>query len=235
MQKKSTGVLGLNDMIQGGIPETRIILLSGGPGSGKTILSLQFLMEGIKQGEKCLYVTLEEPLTNLKENVAAFGWNLEKQSKDDKLILIDSSHLVYHQPEKTYIQKTPFIDTLEQLLQQNKIDRLVLDPINSITVQCPSSKEKRETVSRLFTLLRNSKVTALITMEADASAPDFYMEKYLADGSIALERVVDSRFRLVKTLRVEKMRGVQCDDQPRTYTIGEHGFKVYNTEPVATE
>jgi KaiC/GvpD/RAD55 family RecA-like ATPase len=235
MKKKNTGVSGLDGMIQGGIPETRIVLLGGGPGSGKTILSLQFLMEGIKQGEKCLYVTLEEPLTNLKENVAAFGWDLEKQSKDDKLILIDSSHLVYHQPEKIYLQKIPFIDTLEKLLQQNKIDRLVLDPINSITVQCSSSKEKRETVSRLFTLLRNSKVTAIITMEAEAPTPDFYMEKYLADGSIALERVIDSKFRLVKTLRVEKMRGVPCDDQPRTYIIGEHGLKVYNTEPVAME
>ena len=235
MKKKSTGVPGLDEMIGGGIPETRIVLLGGGPGSGKTILSLHFLMEGIKQGEKCLYVTLEEPLSNLKQNVAAFGWDLEKHSKDNKLILVDSSNLVYYQPDRIYLQRTPFIDTLEKLLQENKIDRLVLDPINSITVQYPSSKEKRETVSRLFTLFRNSKVTALITMEAEPATPDFYMEKYLADGSIILERVVDPRFRLVKTLRVEKMRGVQCDDQPRTYTISEHGFKVYHTEPVSTE
>jgi KaiC/GvpD/RAD55 family RecA-like ATPase len=235
MRKKKTGIPGLDDMIQGGIPEGRIILLSGGPGSGKTILSIQFLIEGIKQGEKCAYISLEEPLKILKENMIGLGWNLEKHSKDGQLLLVDSSHLVSYQPEKVYLDKTPFIDTLEQLVQVNKIDRLVLDPINSITIQIPSTKEKRETVSKLFSLLRRVSITSIITLEVEPSAQDFYMEKYLADGSIILDRVIDPRFRLITTLRVEKMRGVQCDDQPRTYTIRENGLKVYNTEQVITE
>ena len=73
----TTGVQGLDTILSGGLPQGRLYLLEGPPGSGKTTLSLQFLLQGLKQGERCLYVTLSETAEELREVAAAHGWSLD--------------------------------------------------------------------------------------------------------------------------------------------------------------
>jgi len=69
MKRVSTGIVGLDEMLGGGFPQERVILVRGGPGSGKTIFSLQFIVEGVKRGERGIYVTLEEPLNSRAREV----------------------------------------------------------------------------------------------------------------------------------------------------------------------
>jgi len=235
VDKVVTGIVGLDKMIQGGFPKGRIILLCGGPGSGKTCFSMQFLMKGIEQNKKCIYISLEEPLKTLKENMLGFGWDLNKYSEEGRLFLLDSSHLAYYEAEKPYLEKPSFIDVINEVLKHHDVERLVLDPINSLTVQLPSAGQKRVMVGKIFGLLREKGITSVVTMETEPSSSGFYMEKFLADGVISLERTINRSFKLIKTLRIEKMRGVDCDDQPRKYAIKKNGIKVYDTEPVLIE
>src|SRR3989304_4588818 len=95
MTRVSTGITGLDEMLGGGYLENRIILVRGGPGSGKTSFSIQFIAEEAKKGVRGIYVTLEEPLNLIKANMASFGLNLEDLEKKGVLKMIDSSQLVY--------------------------------------------------------------------------------------------------------------------------------------------
>ena len=83
-----TGVLGLDDVMEGGLRQKTVTLVGGGAGSGKSIFCMQFLMEGIAQGENGVYITFEQTPVELFLDMERFGWNLEKQVKDKKLIII---------------------------------------------------------------------------------------------------------------------------------------------------
>lgn len=87
--KVSTGVKGLDEMLDGGFPKGRVILLCGGPGTGKTIFSLQFLASAAEKGKPGVYVTLEEPLDLIRESVEAFSWNLKEKETNNLLRLLD--------------------------------------------------------------------------------------------------------------------------------------------------
>src|SRR5687767_6645627 len=76
-QRLSTGISVLDDILAGGIPERRLYLVEGDPGSGKTTLALQFLLEGVRRGERCLYVTLSETTDELQAVAASHGWSLD--------------------------------------------------------------------------------------------------------------------------------------------------------------
>jgi len=233
MKKIPTGITGLDEMLGGGFPEGRIILVHGGPGSGKTIFSLQFIMNGLKEGEPGVYVTLEEPLGLIKANMIALGWELEKFEKEGSLRMIDGSQIVY--AEKGSRNSAPviaeFSNQIEQVVKTFKAKRLAIDPITSAVVHQPFRDQKRIEIGRLFKTLRELKCTSIIASEYSSAEGEFYMEEYLADGVIILFKTLQN-FRMIKTIRVEKMRGVKHDDQPRRYEITDKGFIVYYTEPV---
>ena len=89
IRRVSTGIPGLDDLIEGGIPEGSTVLVSGGPGSGKTILSLQFLIAGATKGEKGVYISLEEDTNRLRDYISkVFEWPLEKLLREKKLVMI---------------------------------------------------------------------------------------------------------------------------------------------------
>src|SRR5690348_6767096 len=77
VQRLKTGIAALDDIVQGGLIPERLYLLDGNPGSGKTTLALQFLLEGVHQGEKCLYVTLSETRQELEAGAQSHGWSLQ--------------------------------------------------------------------------------------------------------------------------------------------------------------
>src|SRR4051812_17735613 len=99
-----TGVPGLDDILHGGLIPHRLYLLDGDPGAGKTTLSIQFLLEGIKAGEKCLYITLSETEEELTAGAASHGWSLDgieiiELIADDKDLAGDSQVTMYHPSE----------------------------------------------------------------------------------------------------------------------------------------
>lgn len=239
MTRVSTGITGLDEMLGGGFQQDKIILVRGGPGTGKTIFSLQFIAEGAQRGEKGIYLTLEEPLESVRSTATSLGLGLEKFEKNSKIKLIDGSKLVYTFSEGT---KKSFDSTgpvISQIVNQLKIEaesmgakRLVVDPITSAIIHQRFPTDKRLEILDLMKSLRKIKCTSVITSEsASASDDEFFVEEYLADGIIILAQTLHN-FTITKTARIAKMRGTKHDDQPRKYEIGEKGIIVYDTEPV---
>jgi KaiC/GvpD/RAD55 family RecA-like ATPase len=81
IERMKTGIKGLDELLHGGIPKGAVILISGSPGSGKSVLSMQILINGCKMGEKCLYVSFEQPVEDVIKQAKTFGWEVEKYSR----------------------------------------------------------------------------------------------------------------------------------------------------------
>jgi len=238
MRKVPTGVQGLDEMLGGGFPEGRVILLCGGPGSGKTILSLQYLTANVARGERGFYVSLEEPLDLVKQNVASFNWNLEELDRKGSLRSLDLHVVSYGEGSwsmnKGRMREDDGLQVIKEISKElnESVKHFVLDPITSITIHQAQAGQKRYMIGRLIGSLRKIGCTSIFTMEAVPTYSDFYLEEFLADGVIILEKSIDENYRLIRTLRIEKMRGIEHDDQPRRYEITHKGIIVYHTEPV---
>ena len=236
-ERVSTGVTGLDEMLGGGLRKEDILLVSGGPGTGKTIMSLQFIASAVDRGEPCVYISFEEPMKKKIDYAKGFGWDLQKAIDDNMLDVLD----IYMIP-----QSQGFADLYErvrgklQFTLEKEIENLVkridarhvlVDPLTSILVHEHRSDKKRYLIGQLFDQIRRLRCSAVIVNEGLPKDNDFYMEHFLADGVILLQKeVID--FNLVKTLMIDKMRGIDFDEQPRRYVVTSRGFQVFNTEPV---
>jgi len=242
MERVSTGIEGLDEMLGGGLLPNRVILVRGGPGAGKTIFSLQFVLEGIKKGERGVYITLEEPLNLIKANMAMFGWDLEEFEDKDKLRIIDGSQLVYkpfgsaRYGESSGLIITGMANQIKLAVESFKAKRLAVDPITSAVIHQRFPTDKRLEIMELVKTLRELRCTSIITSEfsSPSAEGEFYVEEYLADGVIVLAKTQHD-FKVIRTVRIDKMRGIKHDDQPRKYEIMNKGFLVYNTEQVTSQ
>lgn len=218
-------------MLIGGLPRGRTILVLGGPGSGKTIFSIQFLIEGAySYGENGLYMSLDEPKEHLSSEMEAFGWNLSDAESEGKFTFVDASPRRVKGGETT-IQK--MISTLERETKRSQAKRIVVDPVTSLVMQIPDVVKRRGAVIELIETLNQLGTTSLITLELRSSglARSLQLEEYLAQGVIVLQTTkVGST--LTKTIQVEKMRGIDHDDQPRPYKITGRGITVYPQESI---
>lgn len=236
-KRVSTGVTGLDEMLGGGMPEQSILLVSGGPGSGKTILSLQYINSAVKRGEPCVYISLEESMKKKIEYGRAFGWDLQKAIDDNMLDILDLFMIPQSQgfvePYDRVRGKLQFSieKEIENLVKRIKAKHILLDPLTSLLVHEQRSGKKRYMIGQLFDEVRQLGCSAVITTEGLPRENEFYMEEFLADGVMLLQKDIRD-FKLTKTLRVDKMRGIEYDEQPRRYVITSRGFQVFNAEPV---
>ena len=228
---------GLDEMLGGGMPKGSILLLCGGPGVGKTILTLQYMMAAVKRGEPCVYVSLEESMDKKVQNAAAFGWDVNKAIEEGKVDVMDVYMIPHSQGIVDYVDRNRgklqlSIETeIERAIKRVGAKHVLLDPLTSLLVHEQRSGRKRFIIGQLFDVLRNMGCSAVITAEGIPKDTDFYMEQFLADGVALLNKDL-LEFKLIKTLRIDKMRGIDFDDQPRRYVISNRGLQVLNKEPV---
>lgn len=246
-QKKRipTGVKGLDDMLGGGLPLGRCILICGGPGSGKTIFGVQFLYNGmIKYGEPGLYVSLDESPAHLKEDMASFGWDIEKLEKDGKLVIVDASPVrtIAGQVRigKLNIGKRDFkmlslIEIIKTRVQEIGAKRVVIDSISSLIFQYPDDSERRNAILDLFEAVTSLGTTCLITAELRATAlvREVQAEEFLSHGVIVFHTFTEGG-ELIRAVQIEKMRGISHDHQLRPYKINDNGIEVFSKEGILT-
>jgi len=262
MRQVPTGIDGLDKMLNGGLPAGRSILVCGGPGSGKTILSWQFLYYGaVRYNEPGVYVSLDEDVSQLKEEIASFGcnievdpakrktsglgWNIEKLEKQKKIAIVDASPIRLL-PGKikignVCIGKRDFslaslIHIIKKRVEEINAKRVIIDPITALTLQYQDIMEKRAAVLDLFDALTKLRTTNLITAELRKISleREITTEEFLAHGVIILHTFVSNR-EIVRGIQIEKMRGIAHDTHIRPYRITSNGIEVFPQEETLAE
>lgn len=243
MERIRSGVPGLDELLGGGIPQGRVILLIGGVGTGKTILATQFLVKGaVEFGDNGFFLSLDESKEHLCREMAQFGWDLEDLEKKKKLAFLDASP-IRHLPGDVKIGgfnigKRDFsllslIETLGKGVESAGARRIAIDPLASLSLNYPDPAQRRTAVLDLIEALSNMKATSILTTELTSCGieREKQLEEYLAHGVIALQTLkVGNSF--VRAIQVMKMRETQTDLQPRPYKINENGIIVFPNEAI---
>lgn len=243
LDRATTGVPGLDELLGGGVPRSRVVLVLGGPGTGKTILSSQFLMSGIRNfGDNGIFVSFDESRSHFYKEMAKLGWHFDKYEKEKKFIFLDASP-IRHAPSETRVGKlilgrnefsmASLIKMLKTYAETLSAKRIVIDPISSLVVQFPEQVQRRSVFIDLIEALVGIGATTLLTAELEYTGNErpVSFEEYLAHGVILL-RMVQAGKSSVRVVQVEKMRESSIDPQPRPYKITDKGFEVYSKEIV---
>ncbi|MFH1789147.1 MAG: ATPase domain-containing protein [Candidatus Altiarchaeota archaeon] len=233
MEKLATGIPGLDDMLEGGFIRGRPYLVCGGPGAGKTIFGMQFLMEGVKQKERGLFIALEESSAQLTQDMAEFEWDLHGIKIIDTFQ--DPADGGWHLKADSVMAKPEF--TLSNLVNiiQNKIDtynpkRIVIDSLTSIRMLYESDIEARKEILGLMSFLSRGDITSILTSEV-LSTEDTLMEEFLSAGVIKLLKIKHEG-ETVNAVNIEKIRGSSFDKHVRPMKITDKGIVVFPMESV---
>jgi len=233
VEQTRSGIAGLDEMLSGGLPQGRTILLMGGPGSGKTTLGVQFLVKGFQDhGEKGVFLSFDETKEHLYNEMGAFGWDLATAEDERNLMFFDARAGAWKMKQEFVMDK--FLPSLSKgVLEVIGAKRIVVDTLTSLILQYPDAIKRRNATVQLIDALNELGTTNLLTLElrSQGFGRSLQLEEYLAHGVIVLQTMQISKS-LVKTIQIEKMRGVNHDDQPRPYKITENGIEVYPTETI---
>ena len=225
--KSPTGIQGLDEITGGGLPRGRPTLVCGGPGCGKTILSMEFLINGARQfDEPGVFLSFEESIDDLTVNFASLGLDPRPLSARKKLALD------YVRVEPNEIQETGGYDLdglfirLEHAIDSIHAKRVVLDTIEALFSGLSDTRVLRAELRRLFNWLRTKGVTAIVTGErGDGGMTRHGLEEYITDCVIMLDhRVVDQN--ATRRLRVVKYRGSTHGANESPFFIDESGLSV---------
>lgn len=230
--KSLTGIQGLDDITTGGLPKNRPTLLLGNTGCGKTIMAMEFLINGIVQfGEPAVFMAFEEKTDELELNVKSLGYDLDKHIKNNKIYL---EHIQINRDETqetgTYSIEGLFV-RLEQAINKVKAKRVVLDSLDTLFYGLDYKILRKEFI-RLFSWLKEKKVTAIITAEiGDTFLTRHGLEEYVADCVIVLDNRVTNQI-TTRRLRVIKYRGSIHGNNEYPFVIDEKGITVF---PIVSE
>ncbi len=237
-----TGIQGLDDLISGGFPKGRTILVVGGPGTGKTILAAQFLYKGIyEHNENGVFVSLDESKDHYYSEMQSFGWDFKKAKEEKKFIFIDATKMsrIAILQEKLRRGETSIlrgkqlpidklVENLQEKIQQIDAKRVSLDTLVALLYRFPDPVERRTAVQDLIESLSDLGTTTLITTELShlSLERNVLAEEYMVHGVIMMQTLF-SRGATTRALQVEKMRGANVNTNLVPYTIDKNGIEVF--------
>ncbi|MCX9085455.1 MAG: KaiC domain-containing protein [Candidatus Methanoperedens sp.] len=226
MDLMNTGVDGLDEMLEGGIPAGHITAFLGSPGTGKSTFALQFIYAGLKKGENCIYLSLEESEENIVKTASMFGWDLKPYITNQKLVLIRLSAMNI----KVTVGRVE--NDLPKLFRSSGVKRLAIDPITLFEMMYDAESERRERLFDLAEKMREYGVTAYMTSETNNNnsfSSKYGLLEYIADGVITLRQIRPSDLRAVTTVvEVSKMRRVDHSRDIKPYVITKNGIVVHS-------
>jgi KaiC/GvpD/RAD55 family RecA-like ATPase len=238
-----TGIPGVDKILVGkGLPRGHTILVSGGPGSGKTTFAIQFLYTGATQhDEGGVYVTLDEEPGDIRKNMLKYGWDLKKLEEEKKLVFINVSPVRVAPSERGGLiqigmkefRLIKLLEAIRQGVEKVNAKRVIVDPLTIFTLQYPNEIERIYAMRDLMRDLKKTGCTNLLISELRGTGMEreHQFEEYLAQGVVLLRTFLKGS-RLLRVFQVEKMRGLAIDNQPRPYDISSKGIEVYPSATV---
>lgn len=208
------GIPELDNVLEGGLPERSLLLLSGNGGTGKTILSTQFLYAGLLKGEKGIYVSFAENKEDYLNNMARFGMQIRKMEDEGLFKFMDFAVM-----GESVISK--IIELLVSTVISFKAERLVIDSINTILESLDQNAVRTFIHSIVGRLVKSYGVTTIIIGELPIGKPTIGLsiEEFVADGVIILKQNVGTIER--REMNILKMRGTAIDQSSFEYLIDE--------------
>ena len=218
-EKAATGVAGLDHLLRGGLPAHRIHLVEGHPGSGKTTLGLQFLLEGVKRGESCMYISLSETAEELRSNAASHGWDLSgihiQELQPAENLKPEEQYTLFHPSE---IELGDLSRNVFAAVESFKPARAVLDSVSDMRLLARDSLRYRRQILALKQFFVGRGCTLMLLNETGVSDTDAHIQS-LAQGVIRLEQSVHDFGIARRRLEIVKLRGV-------AYVGGYHDLRM---------
>ncbi|MFP4052073.1 MAG: RAD55 family ATPase [Thermoplasmata archaeon] len=209
-----TGIQGLDTILNGGIPRGNSVLITGSCGTGKTTLSLEFLVHGALDDENCLFISVTESSKKMLNNIVPYDFFDESLIEKGRLNFIDMPDVyddlgLLEKSEFSFKEINALVDRIEEKVVEHDIKRLVIDSITSVCFQLKTEEKIRDFILQLMKMLSSHGCTSLLVSEISPEEPRYSLygvEEAIADGIVLmgnLERHGD----LLRTLQVVKMRG----------------------------
>ena len=229
-QKALTGIAGFDHITGGGLPRGRTTLLLGGPGSGKTVFALEFLVHGARScQEPGIFVAFEERSKRILANAHSFGWNLPELQRD-QLSFVDA------QPALDLIQSGSFdlgglLAALQATMEATGARRIVFDALDVVLALLADPAARRAETYRVHDWLLAQELTAVITAKAVGDELPFIgrepfgFMQFMVDCAVILNHTVEQGVSQ-RNLRVQKYRGTHFDENELPFLIGKGGFEV---------
>ena len=225
-ERVSTGIDGLDNIIEGGIRKFSNVLVEGGAGCGKSIFCMQYLVKGIeKYNESGVYISFEEEKSEMFAAMSRFGWDLSKYEEQGKF-----AYLRYN-PEQVGKVLSGSGGLIRDVVEKIKAKRLVIDSISAFTLLFKDELSKREAILNLFKTIKKWGCTTLVVgqpefAEYDSDKHPFNVLEFECDGVIRLYNMREHNLR-TRTVEVFKMRATKHASKTFTMEITDKGIVIY--------
>mgnify|MGYP000076637745 CR=1 FL=1 len=218
------GITGLDEMIQGGIPQRHLMTTIGSAGTGKTTFGLQFLHHGLQSGENGVFITLEQSHSAIIDTANEWGWDFERFEARDELAVVDLD------PVEMANSLDNIRGELPELIEDFGADRLVLDSVSLLEMMYDSPAERRTEIYDFTRSLKRAGVTTFLTSEASETNP--YASRhgiieYLTDAVFVLQYVRSESRETRLAVEIMKIRNANHSRATKPYEITNDGISVY--------
>jgi circadian clock protein KaiC len=229
VEDATTGIAGLDDILQGGLTPHRLYLVEGVPGSGKTTLSLQFLLEGVRRGEPVLYVSLSESTEEISSVAASHGWSLEgitirELLPSEQALEPAEQYTIFHPSE---IELTETTKAILVDVERLKPARLVLDSLSELRLLTGNASRYRRQILALKQFFAGRRCTVLLLDDLVSGGQGDLQVESIAHGVVALEQLIPEYGADRRRLRIVKLRGKPFRGGYHDYLIRSGGLEVF--------
>jgi len=239
-EKLSSGLSGLDTMLDGGFNRGRVVLILGEPGTGKTIICSQYLYKGSAElGERTMFIGMNEPKSRFMREMLNLGMDFARLDAEGKFMYVDATE-VRKIPETAKVGRIAvggrelglvnLLETIQTAIAKFEPSRIALDSMSDLVFRFPTVEERRPVVLDMIETLQGTSATSLLTSELLSTGEERMLqpEEYLAEGVLLMRTLKKG----VRTIQVLKMRGSKVDTHPRPYVITGRGIEVLASEEV---
>ncbi|RLF24021.1 MAG: KaiC domain-containing protein [Thermoprotei archaeon] len=233
IERVKTGIPGLDEILHGGIPRRNVVLLSGGPGTGKSIFGQQYLYYGLTQGEPGVLVALEEHPVQIRRNMAQFGWDVRDYENEGMFAIVDAftGGIGEAAKRERYVVRDPddvhqLIDVLKAAIRDIGAQRAVIDSVSTLYLTRPAVA--RSVVMQLKRVLSGLGCTSILVSQVSATERGFGGPgvEHAADGIIRLD-LDEYEGELRRSIIVWKMRGTSHSMRRHPFDITDKGIVIH--------